>query len=51
MGAVTGPMAVCTDTGLVTAADEAALDVWVAKLVEVFGEGRHPMMSRSVAAS
>jgi len=49
-GAVTGPMAVCTDTGLVTAANEDALEVWVAKLVEVFGEGRHAFMSRSVAA-
>jgi hypothetical protein len=49
-GAVTGSMAVCTDTGLVTAASEDALEVWIAKLIEVFGEGGHPMMGRSAAA-
>ena len=50
VGAVTAPLGVCTDTGLVTAATEDALQVWVAKLVEVFGEGRHPLMSRSAFA-
>lgn len=47
-GAITGPMAVCTDTGLVTAGDHNAFGMWLGKAVEVFGEGSHPWMSRSV---
>ena len=47
-GATTGPMSVCTDTGLVTAGDDDAFDGWLSKVVEVFGEGSHPWMSRSV---